>query len=270
MGPPDLAVVETSSTSAMTDQPFTKTEMGNSMDTDLLLEMSSETRVATVHLDEATSDLTPPDSDPDLIASSLANKTLTVVRDWVRAGTPPTWSEYTSTSPELRSWHLQFGNLSLDSSGLLWHCRTPPVTSLQLVVPPGERRVFIQHYHDSVFAGNLSVSRTVCCLLDHAYWPGLREDVRSYLASCSVCLARKSPCPRWSPMGHVLVGHRWDIIAMDILDMSVTTERGHRYVLVIVDCFYRWTKACPLPNKMAVAVANTFFHLIICRFGMRI
>ena len=36
-----------------------------------------------VHLDEATSDLTPADSDPDLITSSLVDKTLTVVRDWV-------------------------------------------------------------------------------------------------------------------------------------------------------------------------------------------
>ena len=54
---------------------------------------------------------------------------------------------------------------------------------------------------------------------------------------------------------------------MDILDMSVTTDKGNRYVLVIVDCFSRCTEACPLPNKMAVAVADAFFQ-IICRFGM--
>ena len=39
---------------------------------------------------------------------------------------------------------------------------------------------------------------------------------------------------------------------MDILDMSVTTDNGTRYVLVIVACFSRWTETCPLPNKMAV------------------
>ena len=48
------------------------------------------------------------------------------------------------------------------------------------------------------------------------------------MTSCSECLARKSPCPRRAPMGHVLVGHRWDRMAMDILDMSVTTEKGNR------------------------------------------
>ena len=57
-------------------------------------------------------------------------------------------------------------------------------------------------------------------------------------------------------------------MAMDILDMSVLTPRGNRYMLVIVNCYSRWTEACPLPNKMALAVADAFFQLIVCRFGM--
>ena len=67
-------------------------------------------------------------------------------------------------------------------------------------------------------------------------------------------------------MGHVDVGHRWDRVAMDLLDMSVTIQKGNRYVLV--DCFSRWTEACPLPDKTALAVADAFFQHIVCRFGM--
>ena len=48
---------------------------------------------------------------------------------------------------------------------------------------------------------------------------------------------------------------------MDLLDMSVTTAKGNQYVLVMVDCFSRWTEACPLPDQTALAVA-------VCRFGM--
>ena len=55
---------------------------------------------------------------------------------------------------------------------------------------------------------------------------------------------------------------------MDILDMSVTTDKDNRYVLVIVDCFSRMDGVCLLPIKMAVAVADAFFQLIICQFGM--
>ena len=43
-------------------------------------------------------------------------------------------------------------------------------------------------------------------------------------------------------------------------------SKGNRYVLVIVDCFSKWTEACLLTNKTAVAVADAFFQLIICRF----
>ena len=57
--------------------------------------------------------------------------------------------------------------------------------ALQLVVPNSERRGFIQRYHDSIFAGHLGISQTVCWLLDRVYWPGLREDGRSYM--CSKC-----------------------------------------------------------------------------------
>ena len=71
-------------------------------------------------------------------------------------------------------------------------------------------------------------------------------------------------------MGHVEVGHRWERVAMDLLDMSVTTARGNRYVLVMVDCFSRWTEACPLPDKTAHSVADAFFNQVVCRFGMPI
>ena len=65
-----------------------------------------------------------------------------------------------------------------------------------------------------------------------------------------------------------VVGHRWERVAMDLLDMSVTTTRGNRYVLVMVDCFSRWTEACPLPDKTAHSVADAFFNQVVCRFGM--
>ena len=50
--------------------------------------------------------------------------------------------------------------------------------------------------------------------------------------------------------------------------MSITSAKGNRYVLVMVDCFSRWTEACPLSDKTAISVADAFFSNIVCRFGM--
>ena len=102
---------------------------------------------------------------------------------------------------------------------------TPEALNVALLMPVKERERV------------LGVSRMVFHLQSRVYWPGLRQDVRPYLASCTDCLARMSPCPRRAPMGHVAVGHRWDRVAMDLLDMSVTSAKGNRYVLVMVNCF---------------------------------
>ena len=55
-------------------------------------------------------------------------------------------------------------------------------------------------------------------------------------------------------MGHVAVGRHWERVDMDLLDMSITSAKGNRYVLVMVDCFSRWTEACPLSDKTAISV----------------
>ena len=240
--------------------------------------VGGKTWVAATLLEGHTADLLPAGSDIDLIVASRQDATLTTVREWVQSGVIRAWSDCAMLSPELRCWRLQIGNLSVDTVGRSWRRCAPPSGASQLLVmaalgssvgsfsaactKPGASRYDSQI---SLFAGYLGVSRTVYRLQNRVYWPGLRHDVRSYLAPCTVCLARKSPCPGRAPMGHVDVGHRWDRVAMDL---SVTTAKGNRYVLVMVDCFSRWTEACPLPDKTALAVADDFFQHMVCRFGM--
>ena len=266
----DLPAADADTQSLLVDQLFASSEMGDLMDSDLLPELSGETWVASALLEELTVDLPTAGSDIDLVAASREDNTLQTVRSWVESGNAPPWPACAGLSPELRCWRLQVGNLTVDSVGRLWRRRSPPSDGLQLVVPVRERQDLIRRFHDSFFAVHLGATHTIFRLLDRVYWPSLRRDVRTYIASCTICLARKSPCPRRAPMGHVEVGHRWERVAMDLLDMSVTTARGNRYVLVMVDCFSRWTEACPLPDKTAHSVADAFFNQVVCRFGMPI
>ena len=251
----------------MVDQPFAASEIGESMDADLLPELSGETWVASVLTEEFMADL-PAGSTIDLIAESHSDETLTVIRGWIQSNSTPAWTDCAGLSPELRCWRLQIGNLSIDTDDRLWRKRAPPAEGSQLVVPRKERQAMICRFHDSLFAGHLGISSTEFRLQTRVYWPGLRNDVRTYIASCTVCIARKSPCPRRAPMGHVAVGRRWERVAMDLLDMSITSAKGNRYALVMVDCFSRWTEACPLPDKTAISVVDAFFSNIVCRFGM--
>ena len=51
--------------------------------------------------------------------------------------------------------------------------------------------------------------------------------------------APSSPCRqgRHHPLGNIPTSHRWDRIAMDILDVCDPTPEGFRYILVIADYF---------------------------------
>ena len=90
--PPDAT-----SPAALVDQPFESSEMGDSMDADLLPELSGETWVAATLLAELTVDMPPTDEELDLFAASRCKETSTTVRRWVQTGTPPLWLE-------LRCW----------------------------------------------------------------------------------------------------------------------------------------------------------------------
>ena len=68
---PDSRVDDGGSTSVLLDQPFASSEMGDSMDTDLMPDLSGETWVAATLSDELTADLPLAGSDLDLIASQL-------------------------------------------------------------------------------------------------------------------------------------------------------------------------------------------------------
>ena len=106
---PDVSACE-KSTSVMGDQPFAASAMGDSMDSHLLPELSGKTCVAAIHLDEVTGDLPPSGSEPDLITASHIDKTLITVREWVRTGSPPSWSDCSGTTlvaSTVREFHRQ-------------------------------------------------------------------------------------------------------------------------------------------------------------------
>ena len=97
----DLQVAELDTSSVLLDQPFASSEMGDSMDADLLTELLGETWVAATLLDGLTADLLPAGSDIDLIVASRQDATLTTVREWVQSGVILAWSDCAGLSPEL-------------------------------------------------------------------------------------------------------------------------------------------------------------------------
>ena len=144
----DIPMIDNDTQSLLVDQPFATSEMGDSMDADLLPEGSGETWVASALLDELTNDLPAPGVGDNLVSDTASDKVLQTVRSWwIRVLAPP-WRECAGLSPELRSWRLQVGNIKIDSEGRLWRRRSPPAVGSQLVIPVVKRREFIREFHE--------------------------------------------------------------------------------------------------------------------------
>ena len=56
-------------------------------------------------------------------------------------------------------------------------------------------------------------------------------------------------------------------MALDIAGPFPTSNKGERYVLVVMDYFTRWAEAYPLRDQTAVSVADAFARNFIARWG---
>ena len=90
----------------------------------------------------------------------------------------------------------------------------------------------------------------------HYFWPGMSDFVRDRISACHKCVARKSPVNRHHPMGHVPVSGKFERVAMDLLDVSVISAKGFKYILVVCDYFTKYTEAYPLKDKTARSVVT--------------
>ena len=72
--------------------------------------------------------------------------------------------------------------------GVLYRIITPVDAKprLQLILPPSHRNKAMEGCHDQV--GHLGLDRVLELLRDQFYWPGMYNDVASYLNSCPRCL----------------------------------------------------------------------------------
>ena len=229
----------------ITDQPFDSESTGSSEDADLVPIHSGEDWVA--QLDDDLTQLTAVAGDSFRISAlQREDPTCITLHTWISSGEFPSWNEVKGLHPELRSlWHHR-NNLSLDGNGIIWRKRSSQSSLLQLLVPKSGREQLFLGYHASLFGGHLGRNRTLARLAHRFYWSGMSDDVKEWLTQCVACVKRKSAVGRHHPLGNIPTGHRWDRIAMDILDVCDPTPEGHRYILVIADYFSKWTEAFPI------------------------
>ncbi|CAG2230871.1 unnamed protein product [Mytilus edulis] len=138
---------------------------------------------------------------------------------------------------------------------------------LQLLVPKSHQKTVFKYFHDVPSAGHLGPDKMLSRIQQLFYWPAMKSSITRYCKECDQCAARKSLKRNKAPLGQYLVGEPMERVAIDILGPLPLTKRQNRYVLVLCDCFSKWTEAYAIPDQESLTIARTIVNEFICRFG---
>lgn len=82
----------------------------------------------------------------------------------------------------------------------------------------------------------------------------MAKDVLQYCSQCVKCQETK-PKPSKPPLQSIPIGKPWQMVAVDILEVPVSTS-NNRYILVLQDYYTKWAEAIPLPNQTASTITK--------------
>ena len=131
------------------------------------------------------------------------------------------------------------------------------------MLPNSHRTRAIAGCHHQV--GHRGQDRVHDLLRDRVYWPGMHNDVVSYINSCPRCLRRKSQ-PDKTPLLNIEASQPLELIHLDYL--KIEPGKGNiENVLVIMDHFTRYAQAFPSKTQTTLATAKLLWDDFILHYG---
>ena len=243
------------------EQPYASSCVGSSLDSELIPLESGETCMAAVMLTQSA-------NSKLITEAQMTDIDITIVRSWFIARKfPARTQEFAPASHDLKSYWIGRKSLFLDDNNILWRNRSEKSLRAQLVVPRSLRDTVFNDSHHTTYGGHFGITHTHSKLQLHYFWPGMSDFVRDRISACHKCVARKSPVNHHHPMGHVPVSGKFERVAMDLLDVSVISAKGFKYILVVCDYFTKYTEAYPLKDKTARSVVDALMDVWLPRYG---
>ena len=198
----------------------------------------------------------------------MEDKTVCHILGWKEAGKRPEWASIAHLDSTTKTNWAQWDSLAVNE-GVLYHrwelAKLGKIT-WQLVLPIGLRTSVLKQLHDSPVGGHLGVSKTQAKVCERFYWIHYCHDVEQW---CDLCAARKGPrVKQRSQLQLYNVGEPMERVAIDVPGPLPKTDQGNKYIVIVMDCFSKWSEAYALPNQEAVTVADVFVSQFFSRFSV--
>lgn len=180
----------------------------------------------------------------------------------------PQGTELTASDEKVRQLVNRWDSLEVHKGQLFHRWYGTSASCLQWVVPTSHVKTVLQHCHDNPAGGHFGFFKTHSRIRQKYFWPGMSQDVRSWCRACEVCRKFKGSIKSKAPLQQHVVGAPFDRLGVDMLGPFPTTQRGNKYVLVVVDYFTKWPEAIAVPNQEAETVAKALVEHVFSRNGV--
>ena len=138
-----------------------------------------------------------------------------------------------------------------------------------LAIPENCVDKIIELYHSSLFTGHQGVIKTYLTISNKFFIPHLMHYLRSYLSTCHICqLFRKDKPPSRQLEARINLNYRpMSRLSMD-LKMMPRLQKGHQFILCIIDKMTNYLITAPLYQARSEEVGEALIENVISKFGM--
>ena len=208
---------------------------------------------------------TTPVTNEEICTAQKNDPTLLLIYELVKRNeVPPQTGKWTQFP--LKRYKQIWSQLTLQQSVLCRRVTSPTMNESKhlIVVPRSLQGLFLKLVHED--CGHQGVERTLSRLSDIAYWVGMAKNVVHHCKVCVKCQFSKAPPPKPIPLQPVLATRPWEMVAVDVLKVPISTK-GNQYLLVVQDYFSKWPFARPMPDQKAERIVQVLKNEVFTVVG---
>ena len=114
--------------------------------------------------------------------------------------------------------------------------------------------------HNEPSGRHQRTDKTLNHLQEEANWVRMASDVEKHCRECLNCQQRKQPLHAKVPMTLIPIGHPWEMVAVDVLQVSMSYQHN-KYLLVVQDYFTKWAEAIPMLGQTAQCITHELMKI---------
>ena len=198
------------------------------------------------------------EEDPDL------GKIIT----WLENAVTPTTQELYLSSPAMKRFWLNKNLLTMRNKVLYYTWEDYPFSRMLLMVLQSLQEEVLHGCHDCPTSGHLGQLKTYDQVKRSFMWHEMNMDTTLYVNTCATCSKDKKPQVKpKAELGSYHAGARMERVHLDMMAPLPESDRGNKYIMVMVDQFSHRVEIQPLPEISAETLAWTAIDHFISRFG---